>query len=247
MAKQIFKVNVKKSVASTGSSGVYADIKPDSNNLLRVLPSVQDEIIFYPVSYHYNVKRDNGKTFWPACTHQHGDDRTGRSCYFCKLSRIAEEQLVPLPVELRSKFKDDQCALRSNRKFYAQVLVGTKDDRGGHTWSRPLIIGLPKTAADGVNEILSNQDEMGEPLATDPDEGQPVIIKRSSTNRYTVQRTSSPAKLDDIYPNWLEEMYDDVVAKVKLEIHTPEEQKELLKLHTFPGLDWDMLENDYDL
>lgn len=241
-----FKINVKANLDAMASDSKFVDVADGEDKVFRFAPPVAENgLIFYKTFNHYKLKNPDEKDRGIALADLrfHGTDETGREDYIARLSEVLEKHRTSAT---EKKIGKD---IRGNRRYYAQGWEGTRMDDGTFKWSRCKLLSLPKTAAEKVMKILKNQQTMGEVSAVDPDEGQALIVSREGTGfntKYAADRSGVKVSLDEIIPDWRKQLYQDVYAALDLKIYPPEEQKKVARF-TYPDLDWDKLESEYDL
>jgi len=230
-----YRVNVAANKKATEKKSVFFDIKPDTTNRLRVLPPVtEDGLLFTLVSNHFKLKSDEGFGMALACLHEHGTADTGEDCYLCELVNY-----------LRKGDKADQKVARdlaASKRWYMQCLVY---DKASESYGSPKLVGLSRTTAEAVQDILNSQADVGDDFFCDPDKGQDLIITRKGSGmqtRYTVAPTGKKASLDDTFPGWEEKIMTDVLKVIDLRIHDVDDQKKAAYRSFGDALDWEAIQ-----
>ncbi len=232
-----FKVDVAANRKATEKKSVFYDLKPDTTTRVRVLPPVsEDGLLFTLVSNHFKLKSDEGFGMALACLRQHGIEETGEECYLCNLSKF-----------LRKGDKADQKVagdIRASQRWYLQCLVYDKTEE---SYFGPKLVGLSRTTAEAVQDILTDQDEAGDDYFCDPDKGQDLLIKRKGAGmntKYSVSASGRKAALDDVYPGWEEKIITDVMEVIDLRIHDMDDQKKAAYRTFGDTLDWETIQTE---
>jgi len=239
IARPGFKANIKANMDSTKGDKLFVNIKPDTTLRVRFLPPAKaDGMLFFVTGQHFKVKNAEGKPCALADRCIHAGDP---SDYLEDLSRV----LIKHGDDNEKRIGQD---IRLSKRWNAQVLVAEKED-GEWTYFGPKIISLSKTTAEAVNQILMNQDMVGDDHFYDPDMGQDLLITRKGAGfdtKYSVDRTGLKASLDDVFPEWSSKFIADIEDVMGLNIVSLDEQKAAAR-RTYPMLDWEALEEDHDL
>lgn len=231
-----FKVDIAANKKATEKQSIFRDLVPDTTTRVRVLPPTNEEgVLFTIVRNHFKLKASEGFGMALACLGQHGNDDVGENCYLCNLVDF-----------LKKGDKSDQKIadlLYPSKRWYIQCLVFDKSVEG---YVGPKLIGLSRTTADKVQDILTAQDDVGDDFFCDPDKGQDITITRTgsgrTTTRYSVAPTGKKESLDDTFPGWEDKILTDVEAKMDLKIYDINEQKKVA-LRTFGDeLDWEAIQ-----
>lgn len=244
---KLFKPNVKANTEATKMDNLFIDIKKDSTLRTRILPPTNEEgLIFTRAENHYKMKGENGRGTALACLKVHGSEETGDNCYLCELARV----LIKFGDKAEAKIGKD---IQASPRWYTQVLVAEEIGRDDNNkpilkYTGPKLLGLPKTGADAVNQILNNMDQAGTPFFCDIEEGQDLLITRHSASPwYSADRTGIVLSLDDIFPGWESKMMEDVYSELGLKVVTREEQKQAAMRAFGDELDWEALAEEYGL
>jgi hypothetical protein len=236
--KPTFKVNVGANARTTERKTVYYDLKPDTRTRLRVLPPVtEDGLIFTKVTNHFKLKNEENFGMALACLEDHGNDETGEVCYLCELVKY----LKKTGDKGDAKIAGD---LKCNPRWYMQALI--YDESTGE-YVGPKLVGLSKTTAEAVNEILVNQEDSGDDFFCDPENGQDLVITRKGSGlntRYTVAPTGNKASLDDIFPAWEEKIITDIYAAIDLKVQDQDGQKRAVYRTFDDDLDWEAIQEN---
>lgn len=236
LTKPTFKVNIAASKKSTERKTLFADIKPDTSMRLRIAPPVtEDGMIFAKVTNHFRLKNEEGFGLALACLEEHGNDDTGESCYLCGLTRL-----------LKNGDKGDVkigSELRASPRWYAQAWIYDKES---DTYTGPKLVGLSKTTAEAVNDILVMQEESGDDFFCDVDHGQDIVITRRGSGlntKYSVQATGKKMSLVDVCPDWEEKIIRDVYGALELKLEDPDGQKRAVYRTFEDELDWEKIQD----
>lgn len=234
-----FPTNVGANTQALKGESKFISIKEDGSELLRFLPAPrEDGMIFYPTTNHYGVVNQDKKKMALGCLAVHGTEETGKRCLMCAVNAYFAENFESLGFS-----EDEAKAVRPNTRFYAQVL-GANVSNGKITgWSKPSLIHFSQTAANTIATIFQNQEKFGQPVATDPDKGQGIIVSRSGKGfqtKYAAERDSMPVSLDEIRPTWVDEFMSDIYKEIGLNVVSPKVQLAYLRV-SYPSLDWDSI------
>lgn len=236
LQKPTFKVNIGANAKATERKTVFHDLKPDTTTQLRVLPPVTEEgLIFTKVTNHFKLKNEDNYGMALACLEDHGNDETGEDCYLCALVKYLRKTGDKGDIKIAND-------LRASPRWYLQALVYDSDTG---TYFGPKLIGLSKTTAETVNDLLVQQENSGDSFFCDPDEGQDLMITRKGTGlntKYTVSLTGRKASLDDIFPEWTDKILTDVYAAIELKIQDQDGQKRAAYRTFDDELDWASIE-----
>ena len=235
-----FEPNIQANLANLTSEKIFVDPKPDATTIVRFLPPLEDGIIFHVALNHYNFKDQEGNNLAMACLERHGTEETGNVCYVDQVLEVAEGG----DTYMRS-LAANKGGHPARPRYYAQVAIGELQQNKTVTYIGPKLMGLAATAANGVIDILKNQQSMGEDIATSADVGQAIYIHRKGAGlqtRYSVERSGNKTKLDEIFPKWESKYIHDVYSKLRLKVYSPEMQKEIVRTTHGDKLDWDLLE-----
>lgn len=234
--KPTFKVNIAASKKSTERKTLFADIKPDTSMRLRCAPPVtEDGMIFTKVTNHFRLKNEEGFGLALACLEEHGNDDTGESCYLCNVIKM-----------LKGGDKGDQkiaSELRASPRWYMQAWIYDKES---DSYVGPKLVGLSKTTAEAVNDILVAQDESGDDYFCDVENGQDIVITRRGSGlntKYTVQPTGKKMPLSEVQANWEEKIILDVYGALELKLEDPDGQKRALYRTFEDELDWEAIQD----
>jgi hypothetical protein len=240
-----FEVNISANLEAMSSDSKFSDVKEGEIKIWRFAPPVrEDGLIFYMAFNHYKLKNPDepDRTIALADLEYHGTPETGTEDYLARLAKV----LLDSNKESEKKIGRD---IKGNRRYYAQAWEGTPVSENKFKWSKLKLASLPKTGAQEVLKILKNQQKLNQPLATDVEKGQSILVSREGTGfntKYSAERSGVQENLNEIRPDWEDELYDDVYAVLDLRIYTPEEQKRIAQF-TFPDLDWEKLEREHGL
>lgn len=234
--KPTFKVNTGANKKATERKTIFHDLKPDTTTRLRVVPPVtEDGLIFTKVTNHFKLKNDENFGMALACLGDHGNDETGEKCYICELV----DYLRKTGDKGDAKIAGD---LRASPRWYLQAFVYDKDSG---EYFGPKLIGLSKTTADAVNDLLISQEDSGDDFFCDPENGQDISIKRTGSGlntKYTVMPTGQKKNLDDIIPGWQDKLIMDVYAAIDLKLEDMDGQKRAVYRTFNDELDWEAIE-----
>lgn len=235
--------NVSRNLAATRSGNVFTNVPENATVRYRFLPTVHPEgIIWYLSANHFKMKeqdeegKDRGIAI--ACNDTHGDG----DCWLCKLQAALARHGDGAEKKIAKEIK-------ANTRYNAQVLIAEKEN-GITTYFGPKILGLPKGASEKVSQILQNQDQWDQPLFTDPDKGQDILIGRKGKGfqtEYSVDRSGDIISLDECFPDWEKRFLEDMEGALGLRIMTNEEMKEAAQYTFGDALDWEELEAKYGL
>lgn len=236
LKKPTFKVNVAASRKSTERKTLFADIKPDTTMQLRVAPPVtEDGMIFAKVTNHFRLKNEEGFGLALACLEEHGDKDTGEDCYLCSVQKI-----------LRNGDKAEQKiadSIKASPRWYLQAWIFDKES---NTYIGPKLVGVSKTTAEAINDILVAQEDSGDAYFCDVEKGQDIRITRRGSGlntKYTVAPTGKQMPLSKVCSNWEEKIIMDVYGALELKIQDPDEHKRAL-FRTFEDeIDWDNIQD----
>lgn len=230
-----FKPNIKASTKSLERKTPFYDLKPDTVTRVRVLPPVsEDGMIFYKVTNHFQLKGEEDQGIALACLHEHGTDETGEDCYICDLVKLLR----------RSGDKGDDAIaskLRASPRWYVQAYIYDKDS---DSYIGPKLIGLSKTTAEALNDLMVAQDDSGDGLFCDPDEGQDITITRKGAGlktKYTVAPTGKVISLDEAIPGWEDKIMTDVWGSFELKLMDRDGQRRAVQRTFGDQLDWEYI------
>lgn len=223
------------------SNDKFFNIKDGQTALLRFLPATDGApSIFYPVANHHGFQREDGDGAAAiACLSVHGVAATGRKCLLCDVLVYAK---AAKNATFDSFIKDSG----KRQRYYTQVLVAQqgKDESGKAVvkdWSRPMLIQWSQTAKDDIHVIAEAQQNSGDDLFYDPDNGQALMITRNGTGfdtKYRPERSSIKVSLDVIRPTWGDEFIDNIYKAVGLNIYARDVQRQYLE-RSYPKIDWE--------
>lgn len=235
--RPVFKVNISATKKATERKSIFYDIKPDTTVQLRILPPTgEDGSIFTKVVNHFRLKNEEGFGIALACLEEHGNDDIGNECYLCQLWK----HLSGTGDKGDHKIAKD---IRPSARWYVQALVYDKDEG---KFVGPKLIGLSKTTADALTEILVSQQDTGDDFFCDPDKGQTISIKRTGSSitntKYTVMPSGQKASLDEIFPGWEKKIILDVLTAVELRMEDMDGQKRAVYRSYEDELDWESIQ-----
>lgn len=98
--------------------------------------------------------------------------------------------------------------------------------RAKPAYGSPKILGLSKTTAGKVNDILGQQDADGDDLFADIEAGQDLVLKREGAglkSRYTATPTGRKENLDVTLPGWEKDFIEDIQKAIALNVLSREE------------------------
>lgn len=240
MSRPVFGVNVGANKKMTESKSIFFDIKPDTTVRLRILPpTTEGGAIFTKVSNHFKLKNPEGGGMALACLREHGAE--GESCYLCQLLEFLKRSKDKTDVKIG---KD----LYANPRWYVQAYIAEKGEDGKLAYRGPVLVGLSKTTADSLNEILNLQQASDDDFFCDPDKGQDIMISRTGSGmntKYKVMPTGQKSSLDDIMPGWSDpgsgKLIVDVLAALELKIEDADGQRKAA-LRSYPDeIDWSVV------
>jgi len=222
------------------SNNKFFNIKDGQTALLRFLPPPGDApSIFFPVTNHHGMKKDDGVGKAAlACLQNHGVATTGRKCLVCDVLNYLKET----DEDLFDEVKKDSAA---RTRYYTQVLNAQmgKDERNKPIvlgWSRPVLIQWSKTAQEDLQFILDKMDENGDDRFFDIESGQGIYVSRKGgglDTKYTPERSSVKVSLDTIRPTWGDEFIEDIYKTVGLTIFDRDVQLQYMQ-RSYPKLPW---------
>jgi len=212
----------------------FFNIAADTAEMIRFLPAPrEDGLIFYPVTNHYGLVNQDKRNIALACLHQHGGGDTERDCLLCASAKALSEGS---PAE-----KEIAARLKPSTRHYAQIVRAEVSNGQIKGWSRPMLLQLPKTAAQTILGIFKSQQTFGDDLATDTDRGQAIIIRREGTGfqtKYPAERSGTKVGLDEIRPTWGDEFMEDLYEEIGLNVADRGLQAAYLRI-SFPAVKWD--------
>jgi len=205
-----YKPSASASAKATERQSIFFDIKPDTKNMVRMLPpSDPTGSAFFLKSDHYKLKDAEGNNTAMPCLNIHGEG----DCPLCKVTEVL----------FASGDKEDEALaknVKASQRHYIQAYVMNRLEEG------PKLIGLSPTTADQISDIMVQQEEIGEPMPNDPDKGIWISINRVGSTqfntRYTVQASSKMDSLDSLRKEWVDEFVTDMVKATRLKVQTPE-------------------------
>lgn len=241
-----FKSNLKANIGSTKRDQLFVKIPVDSSMLFRFLhPYKDDGIIWYHVAQHFSLAKEDTGTMAIADLTVHGTEETGTEDYINKLVDVLKRDFKGKENVIE---KEIAKKLGTSYGWNAQVLVAEKGDDGVLAYSKPKILGLPRTGATSVNSVEQAADMAGEPGPFDVDNGFNIMITHhKDTPWYVAQRAGAPKSLDEILPGWEDLYMTDLEEKVGLKILGYDEQREAVVRTYGNQLDFEMLQSEYKL
>lgn len=211
-----YSPNAKASREATERKSVFYDLKPDTTTILRLLPpSDPSGSAFFVKTDHYKLVSEENKPTAMPCRDRHADG----DCSIC----LATERLASTGDKGDAKIADK---IKASSRWYVQAYVKGLEEQG------PKLIGLSRTTADKISEIMSMQEDTGEGLLNDPDEGAWLLVKRKGSGlgtRYDVQVSGKAISLDELRPAWTEEFIEDVPAATRLKVQADDDMVEALR------------------
>lgn len=233
--KPTFKVNIAANKKSTERKTIFADIKPDTSMRFRCAPPVtEDGMLFTKVTNHFRLKNEEGYGLALACLEEHGDENTGNVCYLCALCNMLKNG-----DKAEQKIADD---LRASPRWYLQAWIF---DKASETYDGPKLIGLSKTTAETMVDLLVMQDEAGDDHFYSVDAGQDLVITRRGSglnSKYTVQATGKKMPLSDVCPNWEGKIMHNVLVAIDQKLADPDGQKRAVYRTFEDQLDWEAIQ-----
>ena len=194
-----FQVSVERTLKNTTRKSVFLDLKPGTTNLRFLPPDNPEGNLFFESAQHFRLKEEGEKRAF-ACLRMHGDE--GQECPACVLI----ERAIAEDAEKYAKLIDTFGGIGVASKWHAQVVPLPTE---GTAVDQLYIVGLSKTTAGKISNVLKMERDNRQPLITDPDNGQAVAIvhngKSGKMIRYEVQATGLRIPLDEIYPQWVDE------------------------------------------
>lgn len=222
-----FKPSVAANRKAAKKKSVFWDLLPDTITRVRVVPPLtEDGIIYTKAVNHFGFKNDEGIGIAPACLNEHGDG----DCFICELV----EYLYSTGEKAAEKIAK---RISAKTKWHIQGFVWD-----GVEYVGPHLIGLTKTTAEALNDIMDQQEQTDTPFFCDPDEGQDVAITRKGSQlstKYSVNTAGKPCALDDIVPDWQEKVFTDVLGAIAPRILTPEAMREAAEREYGDEIDWE--------
>jgi hypothetical protein len=190
---------------------VFLDIKAGQSVNLRFLPPWSEEgLLFFESAQHYKFTETGEKRAW-ACLRSHADEE----CPICQMVEKAKELGDD---RFKKIIRDHDVSYR----WHAQVMPLPQE---GKPVEQTYIIGLSKTTAAKVSDLLKIERDNRQALITDPDKGQAVNISRNDKSglqtRYEVTGTGIRIPLNDVFPGWAD-AFLDVPKAVNLRVGTRE-------------------------
>jgi len=244
------RINVDANMEMLASGQKYTKLKDGETIVWRMAPPMYEDgdyagFIFWPVFKHFRLKNpaDPQRGYATGDLKWHGNDEIGYEDYIMELAQV----LLKHGNDAEKKIGD---TIKGNQLNHAQGWVCGNKGKG--KWSKLRYLPLSKTATADVMGLVKTQDDMDEPCLSDPDEGQAMILTRTGSGfqtKYNPQRTGKIEKLDDIIPDWRDQMHktrEELMSQMELNIHSREEQKKIAKI-SYPELDWDKLAAEHKL
>ncbi len=224
-----YSPSAKASRQSTERKSVFYDLKPDTTTIMRLLPpSDASGSAFFVKTDHYKLVSEENKPTAMGCLDRHGSEE----CPIC----VAQERLSVTGDKGDAKIAD---AVKASSRWYMQVYVKGLEDQG------PKLVGLSRTTADRVSEILSMQEDNGEPLLNDADNGAWLMVKRKGSGlgtRYDVQVSGKSVSLDKLRPEWTKgEFIEDVPSACRIKVGSVSDMTEAFRRAFGDELDVDAL------
>ena len=236
LQKPSFKVNIAANRKSTERKTLFLDIKPDTSVRVRVMPPVtEDGMIFGKSVNHFKLKNEEGFGLALGCLNEHGTGDTGTNCYLCNLVKMLRNG-----DKAEKKIADD---LRASPRWYAQCWVFDKSEG---TYFGPQLVGLSKTTAEAVNDILVGQEDSGDDYFCDPENGQDLIITRKGSGlntRYTVLATGKKMPLSEVDADWETKIISDLYAALDIKLEDQDGQKRAVYRTFEDELDWEKIQD----
>jgi hypothetical protein len=223
-APKFHKPSVAASRKATARPTNFFDMKPDTTTRMRVVPPMNETgILFVKAVNHFGFKNEDGINIAPACLLSHTDEER---CFMCDLTKYL------------FSVGDQKLARRigAKPKWFVQAFIWD-----GAEYFGPKLVGLSKTTADQVLDILDQQEQTDIPFFCDPDEGHDLIITRKGSQlqtKYTVNAGGKPVALDKIVPDWKDRVWADMMEKIDPRIMTYEQQRETA-VRSLEGVDWE--------
>ncbi len=233
--KPTFRVNIAANRKSTERKTLFLDIKPDTSVRVRIMPPTTEAGMLFGKSVnHFKLKSEEGFGLALGCLDEHGNDDTGTNCYLCSLVKMLRNG-----DKAEKKIADD---MRASPRWYAQVWVFDKDEG---SYFGPKLLGLSKTTAEAVNDILVAQEDSGDDYFCDVEQGQDLIIKRTGSGlntRYNVLPTGKKMPLSEVDADWEEKMIQDLYAALEIKLEDPDGQKRAVYRSFEDELDWEAIQ-----
>ena len=235
LKRPTYKVNVAANKKSTEKKSLFYDLAPDTTTRVRILPPTnEDGLLFTLVANHFKLKAPEGFGMALSCLEQHGNPDVGEDCYLCNLVNYLK----------KGDKSDEKIAdlLAVAKRWYIQVLVYDKVAEG---YVGPKLIGLSRTTAEKVQDILVSQNDVDDDLFCDPDAGQDLTIARTGSGmktRYSVAPTGKKMSLDDAFPGWEDKIIVDIHEAMELKVRDIDEQKKAVVRTFGDELDWEAIQ-----
>lgn len=231
-----FKPNVQRNKKVSRANDVFFSIAPETTARLRFMPPADESGLLFALTVnHFKLQDAEGRPIAVACANQHGEG----NCPVC----AAVTWLYQNGNKDEKKIGSE---LRASARYNAQVLVA---ERVGDGWEYegPRMVAFSKTVHDNIIQILENQEMVGDPDFTDPDEGQDLLISRKGSGlntEYTVDRSGKKMALDTAFPAWTEKFWTDLYKVLGLRILSHNEMIEVLQSTYAKQLDFDAMRAD---
>jgi hypothetical protein len=204
-----FQVNVDRTEKGTAGKSLFLDIPSGGSVQVRFTPtSIPTGELFFESSQHFKFTENSEKRVW-ACLNVHGKG----NCPVCQALDNASG--IMTDKEFKAFIKE----YGASQRWHAQVLPVPKEGEGKPT--QTFLLGLSKTTAQKVSKILKIELDNRQPLLSDPDQGQTVVISRNNgtgfSTRYEVMPSGLRVALDTLCADWADKFLD-VEKALKLRI-----------------------------
>jgi hypothetical protein len=225
--------------------GRFLKFADNETKIFRFTPMLPGAVSpFYKTVNQHKFKDQDGRQIALSNLAEHGTTETGRSDYIADLAAVLAESNDKEEIRVGLLITD-----QTNQKFYAQGYEKQPDG----TWFGPAFLSLPFTGATDVLTTFRELETLGEPDALDVEQGQAIMVSSitpagapSIQRKYRSSRTGQKMPLSAIDPSWESRQFKDVYEALQLKVYTRDMQKAIAKI-TYPGLDWDRLEAEYNL
>ncbi len=230
---KIYSVNRAANKNVTKKRTIFYKLTEGTHRVRVIPPLNEDGMLFWRQVNHYGIKNEDGFGIAPACLEEHGE--RGQDCYLCRLTNY----LYSTGDKGEEKIAKD---IKPSSKWLLQAFCWD-----GEKYDGPFFVGLSKTTADQVNDIMDQQEALGDPFFCDPDGGVDLVITRRGQGfdtRYTVNPGNKQTKLEALVPGWEDQVFRDTVAKVDPRMMTNEQMRDALVTCYGDALDWEIIDKE---
>lgn len=229
MAIKVHKPSVLANRKATAKKTVFWDIKPDTTSRIRFLPPLNAAgVLFTKTASHFGFVNADDVGIAPACRLEHVADED--TCLLCDLVKFLYST---------GDKGDEKIAKRigAKPKWHAQAFCWD-----GMEYVGPYLVGLSKTTAEALLDIMEQQEQTDMPFFCDPDEGTDIAITRKGAQlqtKYSVNVAGKPSALDDIVPGWQDKVFENVMEKIEPRILSNDDLLALAIANYGDAVDWD--------